>query len=99
MERKAKVGLETAVADLQELSRRLERMLLEIEDGPAREDLEQIRLQAKTAIEYYRSLVPPQRQKPVPEVLQRVAQAAVVPTGGVGLQVFGFSLSPDGQSK
>ena len=99
MERKTRVGLDATVANLRELSFELEGLLSEITDGPVREDLEQMLYQAETAINYYSSLVPAQGPEPVPEVVQRIAQAAVVPVGGIGLHVSGFSYSAPGEAE
>ena len=91
MERITRTGLHATIADLRDLSRRLERLLAESPDTPAREDLEGMRRQAETAISYYSKLVPPQQPEAIPDAVRRAAHAAVVPVGGIGLQVSGFS--------
>ena len=91
MSRTAIVGLQTTIADLQEVSCRLKGLLPTIAEGSLREDLQQMQQQADAAVRYYSSLLPPSNPTSAPAIAQRAAEAAVVPIGGVGLSVPGFS--------
>lgn len=92
MEHKAKVGLESAIADLKQLSNRLEQVLQGMAAGELRDELEQIGQEAEIAATFYSSLVPAKAPKKTPEIARRVAEAATVPIGGVGLQLRGYSM-------
>jgi hypothetical protein len=87
MKRHATVGLQTAITDLREISRRLAGILPGIVAGPLRDDLEMMRTQTDAAIAYYGSLLPSESPASAPglAISLRAAEAAVVPIGGVGL--------------
>jgi hypothetical protein len=81
----ATVELETTISDLKEVSRKLKALLPDVTEGSLREDLQQMQQQADAAIGYYSSLLVTESPKPSMEIIQRVAEAAIVPLSGVGL--------------
>ena len=86
----ATVELETTISDLKEVSRKLKALLPDVTDGSLREDLQQMQQQADAAIGYYSSLLVTEKPEPGMAIIQRVAEAAIVPLNGVGLVVPGL---------
>ena len=86
----ATVELESTISDLREVSRKLKALLPEISEGSLREDLQQMQQQADAAICYYSSLLVTENPEPSMAIVQRVAEAAIVPLNGVGLVIPGL---------
>jgi hypothetical protein len=90
MDREARLVLETAVADLQQITEKL-RAIVPQAQGQLRSYLLEVQQQSEAALRYHSHVLARQPRANVPSIAQRVAQAAFG-ASGVGLVPPQFAL-------